>query len=69
MADPSLVTRSTDAYMRINLDRGLDYGRAHVFPEATRPHTGEQKVTVVDTVDVPRFYEAFTRALQAPLPK
>jgi purine nucleosidase len=69
MADPSLIVKSTDAYMRINLDRGLDYGRAHVFADKTRPHTGEQKVTVVDKVDVQRFYDDFTRALQAPLPK
>lgn len=68
MADPSLITRSTEAYMRVNLDHGVDYGRAHVWPESMRPKTGERKVTIVDAVDLDRFYRDFFKALQAPLP-
>jgi inosine-uridine nucleoside N-ribohydrolase len=69
LADPGLVTRSTEAYMRVNLDHGVDYGRAHVWPESTRPKLGEQKVTIVDAVDLDRFYRNFFAALQAPLPR
>lgn len=68
MADPSLITKSTDTWMRVNLDHGMDYGRAHVWPEAMRPHLGEQPVTIVDAVDLDRFYAEFVKALQAPLP-
>jgi len=69
MADPTLITRSTEAYMRVNLDHGVDYGRAHVWPESTRPRTGERKVTIVDAVNLDRFYRNFFGALQAPLPR
>ena len=69
MADPSLVTKSTTTWMRVNLDHGMDYGRAHIWPESMRPHLGEQPVTIVDAVDVDRFYASFIKALQAPLPR
>ncbi len=68
MDDPALVTKSTEAYMRVNLDHGVDYGRAHVWPEEMRPLLGERTVTIVDEVHVSSLYEDFVRALQAPLP-
>lgn len=67
LADPRLITASTKAYMSVNIDHGMDYGRAHVWPEATRPHLGERQVQIVDRVDLGRFYDDFVRALQAPL--
>lgn len=67
LADPKLITKSTQAYMRVNLDHGVDYGRAHVWPDSMRPKTGEGVVTIVDKVDLDRFYADFFKALQAPL--
>lgn len=69
MADPSLITRRTQTWMRVNLDHGVDYGRAHVWPEEMRPHLGEQPVTIVDAIDLDRFFAGFIKELQAPLPK
>ena len=69
MADPSLITKKTDTWMRINLDHGVDYGRAHVWPEEMRPHLGEQPVTIVDAIDLDRFFAGFVKDLQAPLPR
>jgi len=62
--DPSLVTKSTEAYMGVDLDHGVNYGSAHVWAEANHPGLGERKVTIVDQVDMPRFYDSFVRALQ-----
>jgi purine nucleosidase len=69
MADQSLITRKTDTWMRVNLDHGVDYGRAHVWPEEMRPHLGEQPVTIVDAIDLDRFFTGFVKDLQAPLPR
>ncbi len=69
MADPGLITKKTDTWMRVNLDHGVDYGRAHVWPEEMRPHLGEQPVTIVDAIDIDRFFKGFVGDLQAPLPK
>jgi inosine-uridine nucleoside N-ribohydrolase len=69
MADPSLIAKKTETWMRVNLDHGVDYGRAHVWPEEMRPHLGEQPVTIVDAIDLDRFFAGFVRDLQAPLPK
>jgi purine nucleosidase len=68
LADPTLVTKATSAWMRVDTGRGMFYGTAQVWPESTRPHQGEGKVTIVDTIDVPRFYAAFEKALTARLP-
>jgi inosine-uridine nucleoside N-ribohydrolase len=65
--DRSLVTKSFDAYMDIDLDHGMHYGQAHVWPEAIRPHQGEQKVTIVQGVDFDRFYDQFVTAAQFPV--
>ncbi|GGF05977.1 nucleoside hydrolase [Aliidongia dinghuensis] len=65
--DPSLVTKTVDAYMDIDLEHGMHYGQAHVWPEATRPHQGERKVTIVESVDFDRFYDAFVKAAQFPV--
>lgn len=62
--DPTLVTHSTSAYMRVDLTRGMHYGMAHVWPGATRPHLGEREVEVVDRIDTERFMTLMTRSLQ-----
>ncbi len=63
--DRSLVTKDLVAYMDVDIDHGLNYGIVHVWPEATRPNLGEQKVNIVLAVDKPRFYKQFIKAAQA----
>jgi len=64
-ADPSLITKDVVAYMDVDIDHGLNYGIVHVWPEATHPGLGEQKVHIVQAVDKPRFYKQFVTAAQS----
>jgi inosine-uridine nucleoside N-ribohydrolase len=63
--DRSLVTRELTAYMDVDIDHGLNYGIVHVWPEATHPGLGEQKVSITLAVDKPRFYAQFIKAAQS----
>jgi inosine-uridine nucleoside N-ribohydrolase len=67
-ADPTLITRKVVALMDVDVDHGQGYGQAHVWPPQTAPHLGERPVTIVLAVDLPRFYDRFIKAAQAPLP-
>lgn len=60
--DPSLITSSVTAYMDVDLTHGPNYGYAHAWPEATRPHIGERPVIVVTGVDKDRFVKGFIEA-------
>jgi len=66
--DPTLVTKRTVALMDVDIDHGMHYGQAHVWPTQTAPHQGEQPVTIVQAVDLARFYTAFVHAAQSVLP-
>ena len=68
LADPTLVTKSTTAWMRVDTGRGMFYGTAQVWPDSTRPHQGEGRVRIVEAIDLKRFHAAFEKALTAPLP-
>ena len=64
-ADPSLVTRSVEAMMDVDLDDGVDYGHAHVWSAALAPKgMGLRPVTIVQAIDTGRFVEGFVRAAQ-----
>ena len=63
--DRSLVTREIEAYMDVDIDHGEHYGVVHVWPEATHPGLGEQKVHVVLDVDKERFLAQFIKAAQS----
>ena len=62
--DPSLVTKSVEAYMDVDISQGPYYGAARLWPEATTPHMGEQKVWVVTAIDSARFVRGFVKAAQ-----
>lgn len=64
--DRSLITRSIEANMDVDLEHGMHYGQVHVWPDAITPHQGEQKVTIVQAVDLDRFYDQFIKAAQFP---
>ncbi len=66
--DPSLATKQLAAYMDVDLAPGMHYGAVRVWPAASAPHAGERIVTIVEAVDLKRFYAGFIRAAQAPLP-
>ena len=63
LVDPSLVTKKVSALMDVNLDHGMDYGRVHVWPDASAPRMGERPVEIVREGRVDRF-RAFVQATQ-----
>jgi inosine-uridine nucleoside N-ribohydrolase len=67
--DPSLVTKQMDALMDVDTEFGMHYGQTRIWPAATAPHLGERMVTIVVSVDLPRFYDAFFKAAQAAVPE
>jgi len=64
--DRSLITRQIEANMDVDIEHGMHYGQVHVWPDAIAPHQGEQKVTIVQAVDLDRFYDQFIKAAQYP---
>ncbi|MBV8568789.1 MAG: nucleoside hydrolase [Methylobacteriaceae bacterium] len=64
LVDPSLVTKETTALMDVDLARGVDYGRIHVWPQEYAPKLDERPVNIVEKVDVERFLKLFVRAAQ-----
>jgi inosine-uridine nucleoside N-ribohydrolase len=62
--DPTLVTKAVEAYMDVDIEQGPYYGSARLWPEATTPHMGEQKVEYVTAVDKDRFIAAFVKDAQ-----
>jgi inosine-uridine nucleoside N-ribohydrolase len=64
--DPTLVSASVDAYMDVDLAPGIDYGRVHVWPNATAPKAmGVRRVTIISNFDRTRFVDEFVHAAQA----
>ena len=68
--DPTLVTKSVEAFMDVDVSGGADYGRAHVWPEALAPKDmGVRAVTIVQEIDTARFVDGFVAAAQWTPPK
>jgi inosine-uridine nucleoside N-ribohydrolase len=62
--DPTLATKSVDAWMDVEIAQGPYYGSARLWPDTTRPHQGEQEVEFVTAVDSKRFLDGFIKAAQ-----
>jgi inosine-uridine nucleoside N-ribohydrolase len=64
--DPSLATKSVEAYMDVDIADGPDYGRAHVWSAELAPKgMGLRPVTVVQSIDEKRFVDGFVRDAQS----
>ncbi|WP_428377156.1 nucleoside hydrolase [Lichenicoccus sp.] len=64
-ADPYLVTKSVEAFLDIDTSPGINYGHAHVWPEALAPRAmGARRVTIVQAVDTKRFLDRFVQQAQ-----
>jgi inosine-uridine nucleoside N-ribohydrolase len=67
--DPSLITRSVDALMDVDLTDGVNDGHAHVWTEALAPKgMGLRRVTIVQDIDTDRFVAGFVRDAQVAPP-
>lgn len=68
--DPTLVTRSVTAYLDIDTSPGVNYGRAHVWPQSLAPHglaprgMGLRPVVIVQAIDSKRFLDRFVEQAQ-----
>jgi inosine-uridine nucleoside N-ribohydrolase len=65
IADPTLITKSVDVSMDVDIDHGMSYGRTTVSAPDARPPLGVATVTIVQEVDGPRFIDAYVAAVQA----
>lgn len=64
--DPTLVTKSVDALMDVNITDSVDYGRVHVWTAALAPKgMGLRPVRIVQAIDTQRFLNGFVKAAQA----
>jgi inosine-uridine nucleoside N-ribohydrolase len=66
--DPTLVTRSDQLSMDIDIDHGPNYGATLSWPTDSAPGLGEAKVTVIRAVDIPKLERTFVRLIQSPNP-
>lgn len=56
VADPALVTKAQDAYMDVEISKGIGYGHAYVWPDSLAPKgMGVRKVRIIQAIDTARF--------------
>jgi purine nucleosidase len=66
--DPSIVTKSEQVFEDVDTSFTAGYGNTLSWDAAHAPGLGEQKVTVVDEVDVAKLNQAVVSLLKAPTP-
>jgi purine nucleosidase len=64
--DPSIVTRSDQLAMDIDVSHGANYGATLSWFPGFNPGLGEPTVTVVRTIDIPRLERMFIAAMNRP---
>jgi len=62
VADPSVATRTVEGYMDVEIEHGMNYGLAHVWADAFRPHAGERRITIVTEVDSAKLADMYVKA-------
>jgi inosine-uridine nucleoside N-ribohydrolase len=66
--DPSLITKSENRYMDVNLDRGHGYGDTLTWSDWDKPKREVQAVELQVDLDTEKFYKLFVDLLKAPTP-
>ncbi|QCE32460.1 nucleoside hydrolase [Acetobacteraceae bacterium] len=65
-ADPTLIKNSLDAYMDVDISKGIHYGHAIIWPDSTTPkEIGVHKVKIVTSIEADRFLKTFLREAQS----
>ncbi len=67
--DPTIITKTQQAFMDMNIDHGPGYGDTLTWQPGTEPGLGERKVDINVNVDLPRFYKMAIDLFSAPTPK
>lgn len=65
--DPTLVSDSRLANIQVDDTQGVDFGRTLAYPPADAP-VGTAEATIVERIDVPRFFDLFVQQMTAPIP-
>ena len=69
IADPSLVTKSIEVAMDVDIDHGMTYGMTFAGSKDAVPRLGVANVTVIQAIDSKRFLDAYVAAMQTVLKK
>jgi inosine-uridine nucleoside N-ribohydrolase len=67
IADPTLITKSFEVTMDVDIDHGINYGRTVIGPVNAKPRFGVSNVTVIKAVDGKRFIDQLVLAIQTDL--
>jgi inosine-uridine nucleoside N-ribohydrolase len=67
IADPSLVTKSAEVSMDVDIDHGMSYGRTTIGGLDGKPPLGVAHVAVIEAVDGPRFLAEYVASVQTDL--
>jgi inosine-uridine nucleoside N-ribohydrolase len=67
--DPSLITKTRDVYMDIDLSRGPSYGDTLTWTPELKPATDLQLVHAQLDLDLPKFTKMFVDLMSAPAAK
>lgn len=66
--DPSLITKQRSVYMDIDIDHGAGYGNTLSWASGSNPGLGEQAVTLLEDLNLERFYRMFVDLMTRPTP-
>jgi len=67
--DPSIITKSEDRYMSVDLDRGPGYGNTLTWPVKGSLHPETQVVEIQFDLNTEKFYRMFIDLMKAPTPR
>jgi len=66
--DPSIITKSQNLYIDVNVDHGAGYGDTLAWAPDQQPGMGEQLVEVQQDLDKGKFYKEYVELLTRPTP-
>lgn len=61
--DPSIITRSREMYVDVDIDHGLNYGNTLAWELRQAQPLGVRKATVQFDLDLPRFYDLYVKLM------
>lgn len=67
--DPSIITKSEERYMSVDLDRGAGYGNTLTWPVKGSLHPETQVVEIQFDLNTEKFYRMFIDLMKAPTPR
>ena len=66
--DPSIITKTREVYMDVDLSHGPSYGHTLTWAEKLKPATAMRLVHAQVDVDLPKFRKMFVDLMSAPTP-